>query len=68
MQSRKFEKIQILCRNAMKEIPGILSFLEKSESDLIWESHQKQGINIAGLRTKSPLMLEIIWSQVTGFE
>ena len=52
----------------MKEIPGILSFLEKSESDLIWESHQKQAINNAALRTKSPLMLEIIWSQVTGFE
>ena len=52
----------------MKEIPGILPFLEKSESNLIWESHQKQGINNAGLRTKSPLMLEIIWSQVTGFK
>ena len=48
-----------------KKIPGILPFLEKSWWHLIWESHQKQEINNAGLRRKSPLVLEINWSKVT---
>ena len=33
--------------------------------EILVESHQKQEINNAGLRRKSPLVLEINWSKVT---
>ena len=45
----KFKGGQILCKTTT---PGFLPFLEKSESNLIWESHQKQAINNAGFAHK----------------